>query len=40
MGTCVITADMLNEGYQSMEVCHGGRATMSERRARKRQKTA
>lgn len=32
MGTCVITADTLNEGYQSMEVWHGGRARMSERR--------
>lgn len=32
MGTCVIAADTLNEGYQSMEVWHGGRARMSERR--------
>lgn len=28
MGTCVIAADTLNEGYQSME----GRARMSKRR--------
>lgn len=32
MGTCVIAADTLNEGYQSMEVWQGGRARMSERR--------
>lgn len=32
MGTYVIAADMLNEGYQSMEVWHGGRDRLSERR--------
>lgn len=32
MGTCVIAADTLNEGYQSMEAWHGGKARMSERR--------
>lgn len=28
MGTCVIAADTLNEGYQSMGVWHEGRARM------------
>lgn len=32
MGTCVIAADTLNEGYQSTEVWRGGRARMSGRR--------
>lgn len=32
MATCVIAADTLNEGYQSMEVWHGGRARISGRR--------
>lgn len=32
MGTCVIAADTLNEGYQSVEVWRGGRAGVSEKR--------
>lgn len=36
MGTCVIAADTLNEGYQSMGVWHEGRARM--KRGEKRQR--
>lgn len=40
MGTCVIAADMLNGGYQSMQVWHGGRKGENEQegeiRARER----
>lgn len=32
MGTCVIAADTLNEGYQSVQVWRGGRARVSEKR--------
>ncbi len=32
MATCVIAADTLNEGYQSMEVWYGGRARIRGRR--------
>lgn len=38
MGTCVIATDTLNEGYQSVEVWHGGRAGARERRKRPKEK--
>lgn len=38
MGTCVIAADTLNEGYQSVEVWHGGWARREERRKKKRRR--
>lgn len=37
MGTCVIDADMLNEGYQSMEVWHEGKVRRSERREERKE---
>lgn len=33
MGTCVIAADMLNEGYQSMQVWHEGEKKRLEKEA-------